>query len=86
MEKLLIVPDYDPNRGIEYSWKDGFILKVEVLDGSVLISANAEGLTSLAMHLLFLAQNSVPSGSHMHYDDCNSLKEGSASLVVEKIY
>lgn len=51
----------------------------------VIISANREGLLSLANHLLNLAQAEVPCGTHIHLDEYNSLEDGSLDLIVEKI-
>ncbi len=68
---------------MEFKWIDGSEIKVGVCeDGSVLISANREGLLSLAGHLTALAQETC--GSHFHLDVHNSLEEGSAELIVEK--
>ena len=50
------------------------------------ISANREGLISLANHLLNLAQTDVPCGTHIHLDGRNnSLEDGSQSIIIEKI-
>lgn len=51
----------------------------------VVISANREGLISLANHLLNLAQTDVPCGTHIHLDENNSLEDGSQSIIIEKI-
>ena len=68
---------------MEFDWVDGFEIKVSVCgDGSVFISANREGLLSLANHLTALAKEE--SGGHFHLDEHNSLEEGSAELVIEK--
>lgn len=50
----------------------------------MIISANNEGLLSLARHLLTLVQNEVPIGTHIHLDEYNLLEEGSIDLIVEK--
>ena len=64
-----------------FDWVDGFEIKVDVCgDGSILISANREGLLSLAGHLTALANEE--SGAHFHLDEHNSLEEGSAELIV----
>ena len=69
---------------MEINWEDGFTIKVRVEDGeTVVISANKEGLLSLADHLKALAQESL--GSHIHYDEYNSLEEGSQELIIEII-
>ena len=69
---------------MQFNWEDGFEIAVRVEeDGSVVISANEEGLRSLADHLNALADEA--SGDHFHLDEYNSLEEGSAELIVEKI-
>ena len=45
--------------------------------------SNKEGLLSLADHLFFLAEGTF--GSQVHYDEYNSLEEGSAELIIERI-
>ena len=49
------------------------------------IKANNSGLLSLARHLITLAQNNVPDGSHFHLDEYNSLETGSSDLIISKI-
>ncbi len=69
---------------MDIQWVDGFTVKVSVYDGkNVVISANQEGLLSLAKQLMAMAAEDV--GSHIHYDVNNSLEEGSSELVIEKI-
>ena len=40
--------------------------------------------TKTTTNLLTLAQDSVPVGHHWHFDDLNSLEEGSAPLTIGK--
>lgn len=68
---------------MEIKWIDGFEIGVHVENGEVVISANREGLLSLAKQLTALAEG-MP-GDHIHYDEYNSLEEGSAGLIVERI-
>ncbi len=63
-------------------WKDGFCIRVNTDGNTVVLSANREGLLSLRDHLTALADEKP--GSHVHYDESNSLEEGSAELIVEK--
>ena len=56
---------------MEVKWVDGFEIRVTVDSGAAVISANREGLLSLAKHLTALA-DSEP-GEHIHYDEYNSL-------------
>lgn len=69
---------------MEINWEDGFTIKVRVEDGgTVVISANKEGLLSLAGQLTDLANKQT--GCHIHYDAYNSLEDGSSELIIEKI-
>ncbi|MBO7418594.1 MAG: hypothetical protein J6U14_06620 [Bacteroidaceae bacterium] len=69
---------------MEIKWEDEYMIRVSVDDGNtVLISANKEGLLSLAAQLEALAYEDI--GSHIHYDEYNSLEEGSSELIMEKI-
>ena len=63
-------------------WIDGFSISVNADNEAVTISANREGLLSLANHLVSLAEE-VP-GSHIHLDEYNALEENSAELIIEK--
>ena len=67
--------------GIE--WIDGFEIKAVAENGEIVISPNREGMLSLAKHLTALA-NGVP-GDHIHYDEYNSLEEGSTELIIERV-
>ena len=62
-------------------WVYGSEIRTEVMNDSVVISANREGLLSLAKHLTDLAEEKP--GSHVHYDEYNSLAEGSIELIIE---
>ena len=64
-------------------WIDGFEIKVVAENGEIVISANREGLLSLVKQLTALAEG-VP-GEHIHYDEYNSLEEGSAELIIARI-
>ena len=66
---------------MEFEWVDGFAIRVSVDGGAVLVSANREGMLSLANHLAALAQGE--SGDHFHLDEHDSLEEGSNELVIE---
>ena len=65
---------------MDITWEDGFSIKVKVDSGTVIISANKEGLLSLAKQLTTLAE-ALP-GNHIHYDEYNSLEEGSAEMII----
>ena len=67
-----------------FNWIDGFTINVAIDGNTVVIKANKEGLLSLANHLKTLAEEPV-SGSHFHLDEYNSLEDGSAELIVDRI-
>jgi len=64
-------------------WKDDYCIKVRVEGRAVVISANKNGLLSLAAQLTSLAE--AQPGSHIYYDEFNSLEEGSAEMIIEHI-
>lgn len=84
MEIKLEVPEYHPNNGLTYKWENGFDIETKIKEGVIILIANKEGLLSLANHLLNLAQEKIPSGYHLHFDEHNSLEEGSVELIIQK--
>ena len=68
---------------MELNWVDGFEINVRIENGDAVISANREGLLSLANHLKSLAEE--PPGNHIHLDSYNSLEEGSSEMIFEKV-
>ena len=68
---------------MKMDWMDGFKISVKIGNKEVAISANREGLLSLASQLQKLASG-VP-GDHIHYDQYNSLEEGSMELIIERM-
>lgn len=69
---------------VKIEWVEGFEISAIAENRKIVISANREGLLSLAKQLTALA-DSIP-GEHIHYDEYNSLEEGSAELIIERIY
>lgn len=67
---------------MKIEWEDGFEVSVAFESDTVVISANREGLLSLARQLTVLAEEC--EGSHIHYDAYNSLEEGSVEMVIQK--
>lgn len=68
---------------MEVKWVNGFEIRVTVGNGGAVISANREGLLSLAKQLAALADGQP--GDHIHYDKHTSLEEGSTELIIERI-
>ncbi|MFF3517830.1 hypothetical protein [Streptomyces sp. NPDC002573] len=67
-----------------FTWEDEARTTVRSLGAEVVIEANVAGLRTLAGHLLTLAKDGVPDGSHLHLEDSNGLAEGSVGLVLER--
>lgn len=67
---------------MEIDWVDGFQISASIDDATMRITANREGLVSLANILLGLAKERP--GSHVHLDQHNSLEDGSCELVIER--
>lgn len=86
-KKRRLHDDYEKNfksenagDSMDIEWVDGFEIRVKVDHGAVVIAANREGMLSLAKQLTALAE--AASGQHIHYDDYNSLEEGSAEMII----
>ena len=67
---------------MKIEWVEGFEIRTAVENNEILISANREGLLSLARQLTALADGAP--GDHIHYDEHNSLEEGSAEMIIER--
>ncbi len=66
---------------MDFHWIDGFEIAVAVENDAVVISANKEGLLSLANHMKTLAEQ---DSDHFHLDEHNALEDGSMELIVVK--
>jgi len=84
MQVILELPDYDPDRGLQYKWDHGFCINVVVDEDGVTIQGNNAGLRSLAYQLLTLANEEVPLTSHIHLDSDSGLEDCSADLLITK--
>ncbi len=67
---------------MKIEWVDGSEIKAVAENGEIVISANREGMLSLAKHLAALADG-IP-GDHIHYDVNNSLEDGSTEMIIER--
>ncbi len=68
---------------MKIEWKNGSEIRVTLEHDAVVISANREGLLSLAAQLSALAEEAP--GSHIHYDEYNSLENGSSEMIIERV-
>lgn len=69
---------------MKVEWVEGFKIKTSVENNEIVISANKEGMLSLAKQLMMLAKGDL--GDHIHYDEHNSLEEGSTEMIIEKVF
>jgi hypothetical protein len=76
---------YSSETGLQLpNWVPGYCLRVDAAGDEVTISANAQGLRSLAQHLLTLADDGVPLGVHVHLEPGLELDDDSVALIVDK--
>ena len=68
---------------MDIRWENGFEIATAINGDGISISANKEGLISLANIMLDLAEG-MP-GDHVHLDEGNSLEDGSVELVIERV-
>ena len=68
---------------MDIKWVNDSEISVRVDCGTVVISANREGLLSLAGQMAALANEET--GSHIHFDENNALETGSAELIIERV-
>ena len=63
-------------------WIKGLEIKAVTEKDEIVISADREGLLSLAKQLTALADGAP--GDHIQYDVYNSLEEGTAEIIIER--
>jgi hypothetical protein len=78
------LPDYDPTEGLRWPVVPGVVIGSALDPQEFSIRANPNGLRLLAFQLLALAQDGVPSGSHLHFDPEAQLEPGSSPFVIER--
>lgn len=64
-------------------WEDGFEVRAAIDGDEVVLSANREGMLSLANILRDLAEEGP--GAHIHLDEYNSLEDGSCELIIVRV-
>jgi hypothetical protein len=84
MNITLAIPEPDKT-AYKYSWEPEFEIKAEISNGEIVINANKAGLISLAKQFLSLAQDEYQTGCHLHYDESNSLEDGSCEVIINKV-
>ncbi|WP_030293158.1 Imm32 family immunity protein [Streptomyces katrae] len=84
MDRMIDVPEYRGDEGLRFAWDDDFEIELTVSSAEVVIKANRAGLTSLARHLLTLAQEGVGAGSHVHLTADQEI-ESNVDLILERM-
>lgn len=64
------------------NWEENFCIRTRAENGVITVSANRNGLLSLANLCRDLAGEAP--GAHLHLDEFNSLEEGSVELILER--
>lgn len=64
-------------------WVEGYEISAVVENGEIVISANREGMLSLAKQLTALSEGAP--GEHIHYDEHNALENGSIEMIIERM-
>jgi hypothetical protein len=80
----LEVPRYSREAGTPVEWEEGAAVWIRIDDGVPLLEGNSAGLRSLARLLLTLAEDRVPSGTHVHLAEFSGLEPGSTEMIVER--
>ncbi|MCX4586913.1 hypothetical protein [Streptomyces sp. NBC_01481] len=84
MDHVIDVPECRAGEGLRFVWDDDFEIELTVGSTEVVIKANRAGLTSLARHLLTLAQQGVHEGSHIHLTADQEI-ESEIDLILERV-
>ncbi|MFC9238261.1 hypothetical protein ACFTZK_17645 [Streptomyces decoyicus] len=84
MDLVMSLPEHRAGEGLQFAWDDDFEIEMEAGPTEVVIRANRAGLTSLARHLLTLAQQGVHEGSHIHLTADQEI-ESQIDLVLERV-
>ncbi|MGW6284019.1 Imm32 family immunity protein [Streptomyces sp. NPDC055107] len=84
MDRVIDVPECREGEGLRFVWDDDFEIELTVSSTEVAIKANRAGLTSLARHLLTLAQEGVREGSHIHLTADQEI-ESETDLIFERV-
>ena len=84
MERSVTVGSYSSGGGLRLEWSPGFEIEVQARSREIVIKANRAGLISLAQHMLTLAEDYVPRGTHVHLDASRELEDASMDLVIER--
>lgn len=79
----LIIPNYDGN-ALDVIWGENAHYSIHTYENQVVLSANKDGLISLAKQMLYMAYNDLPYGSHVHFDSFFTKSENNANdLIIE---
>ena len=77
------IPDYLDSMDIIQD--ENAKLNISVEEGEIYLGANKEALISLAKQMIYMSNNNLPYGSHIHLDNffCSNWN-GNYSLIIEK--
>ena len=79
----LSIPNYDGN-AIDVIWEKSAHYSIQTYENQVVLSANKDGLISIAKQMLYMAYNNLPYGSHVHLDSFFTKSENiEENLIIE---
>lgn len=86
MDMVINFPKYNEDDGIDVIWNNNARCHITVTQDEVIIEANEEGLMCLGKQLIYLADTSIPKGSHVALDSffCGENLVSSHTLVLGK--
>lgn len=84
MEKDFQKANSADSLNFRFVWSDNFRIFTSFNNNTFVIKANKEGLESLGKQLIQLSQDEIPEGTHLHYDEYNSLEDNSVNFIIEK--
>ena len=79
------IPEYNSEEGMDVFIEKDASIMVKCEDNCVEILANSGALLSLGKQFLYMAENKLPKGSHIHYDGFFiNLDKDSKELIISK--
>ena len=84
MKICVDIPEYD-GKGIDVIWENNSNYCIEINGNQIALRGNKEALVSLAKQMLYLANDDIQHGAHVHF---NSFFTGNSDseneLIIEK--
>lgn len=84
MKLVIEIPEYD-NESLDIFWEEKSKFSLSIDENTIILSANKNGMISIAKQLLYFAENNLPEGSHVHYSPffCKNIKSNFELIISE---